>query len=36
MYSYAAVRTVQPSAAAGTDFKFELLVRGDVDRPPSP
>ena len=35
MFSYAAIRTVQPSAAAGTDFRFELLTRGDVDRPPS-
>jgi hypothetical protein len=32
---HAVIRTVQPSEAIGTDYKFELLTRGDVDRPPS-
>ena len=33
MQSFACIRTVQPSDAAGTDYSFGLLVRGDVDRP---
>lgn len=33
MAAFAAIRTVQPSEAAGTDYQFELLVRGNVDRP---
>lgn len=32
---FAAIRTVQQGIAAGTDYQFELLGRGDVDRPPS-
>ena len=35
IYPYAAIRTVQPSEAVGTDYSFELLTRGDVDRPPA-
>ncbi|KFJ12784.1 hypothetical protein DR66_4027 [Delftia acidovorans] len=35
MQPFAAIRTVQPSEAAGTDHAFELLTRGDVDRPPT-
>lgn len=31
---HAVIRTVQPSDAVGTDYKFELITRGDVDRPP--
>ena len=27
------VRTVQPGSEAGTDYTFDLLTRGDVDRP---
>ena len=34
-YPVAAIRTVQPSEAAGTDYAFELLERGDVDRAPT-
>lgn len=33
--AFAAIRTVQQGIAAGTDYQFELLGRGDVDRPPS-
>ena len=33
MQSFACIRTVQPSEAAGTDYSFGLLTRGDVDRP---
>lgn len=33
MASFAGIRTVQPSEAAGTDYQFELLIRGDVDPP---
>ena len=33
IYPYAAIRTVQPGPEAGIDFDFELLTRGDVDRP---
>ena len=32
MQSFACIRTVQPSEAAGADYSFGLLVRGDVDR----
>lgn len=32
---FACIRTVQMGPAAGTDYSFELLGRGDVDRPPS-
>lgn len=35
MWPFAVIRTVQQGIAAGTDFSFELLGRGDVDRPPS-
>lgn len=35
MQPLAAIRAVQPSEAAGTDYHFELLTRGDIDRPPS-
>jgi hypothetical protein len=35
MQPLAAIRAVQPSEAAGTDYRFELLTRGDIDRPPS-
>ena len=35
MQPFAAIRTVQPSEATGTDYAFELLTRGDVDRPPT-
>lgn len=35
MQPYAAIRTVQPSEAAGTDYRFELTTRGDVDRLPT-
>ncbi len=35
MYPFACIRTVQMGPAAGTDYSFELLGRGDVDRPPS-
>lgn len=35
MPSFAVIRTVQPSQAAGTDYSFDLLAGGDVDRPPS-
>lgn len=34
-YPFAAIRTIQPSEAAGTDYAFELLERGDVDRAPT-
>ncbi len=32
---FACIRTVQMGPPAGTDYSFELLGRGDVDRPPS-
>lgn len=35
MYPFSCIRTVQMGPAAGTDYSFELLGRGDVDRPPS-
>ena len=35
MTPFAAIRTVQQGIAAGIDYSFELLGRGDVDRPPS-
>jgi hypothetical protein len=35
MQSFALIRTVQPSVAPGTDYSFDLLTGGDVDRPPS-
>jgi len=35
IYPFACIRTVQMGPAAGTDYTFELLGRGDVDRPPS-
>lgn len=31
-YPLTAIRTVQPSEAVGTDYAFEIAVRGDVDR----
>ncbi|CAN7170588.1 hypothetical protein LJR118_000298 [Acidovorax sp. LjRoot118] len=33
--SFAAIRTVQMGPAAGIDYEFEILGRGDVDREPS-
>ncbi|MCO5338252.1 hypothetical protein [Delftia tsuruhatensis] len=33
MQPLAAIRAVQPSEAAGIDYHFELLTRGDIDRP---
>lgn len=35
IYPFACIRTVQMGPAAGIDYSFELLGRGDVDRPPS-
>ena len=35
MTPFAAIRTVQQGIAAGIDYSFELLGRGDVDRAPS-
>ena len=35
IYPFACIRTVQMGPPAGTDYSFELLLRGDVDRPPS-
>ena len=35
IYPFACIRTVQMGPAAGVDYSFELLGRGDVDRPPS-
>lgn len=35
MASFASIRTTQMGPPAGTDYEFELLGRGDVDRPPS-
>jgi len=32
---FACIRTVQMGPAQGVDYSFELLGRGDVDRPPS-
>ncbi|WOI47691.1 hypothetical protein [Acidovorax sp. BLS4] len=34
-YPFAAIRAVQPGVATATDYEFELLARGNVDRPPS-
>lgn len=34
MQSFAIIRTVQPAEAAGTDYSFDLLTGGDVDRLP--
>lgn len=33
IYPFAAIRTVQMGPPAGIDFSFEILGRGDVDRP---
>lgn len=33
MHPFACIRTVQQGPAAGIDYSFELLGRGDVDRP---
>ena len=35
IYPFACIRTVQMGEPSGTDYSFELLLRGDVDRPPS-
>lgn len=35
IYPFACIRTVQMGEPSGTDYTFELLLRGDVDRPPS-
>jgi len=35
IYPFAEVRTVQMGPAVGTDYSYEVLGRGDVDRPPS-
>lgn len=32
MQPFACIRTVQPSEAAGTDYSFGVLVRGDINR----
>lgn len=34
-YPLAAIRTVQPSEAVGTDYAFEITTRGDIDRLPT-
>ncbi len=34
-FPFAAIRTVQPSEAVGTDYAFEVTARGDVDRAPT-
>lgn len=34
LYPFACIRTVQMGPPAGIDYSFELLGRGDVDRPP--
>lgn len=34
-YPLAAIRTVQPSEAVGTDYAFEITARGDIDRAPT-
>ncbi|GKT22521.1 hypothetical protein [Acidovorax sp. SUPP3334] len=34
-YPFAAIRAVQPGVASAIDYSFELLPRGNVDRPPS-
>ena len=34
IYPFACIRTVQMGPALGVDYSFELLGRGDVDRPP--
>lgn len=36
IYAFAEIRTVQMGPAAGTDYSYEVLGRGDVDRPPTP
>jgi hypothetical protein len=35
IYAFAQVRTVQMGPALGTDYSYEVLGRGDVDRPPT-
>ncbi len=35
MEPFAAIRTVKMGPPAGIDYEFELLARGDVDRPPT-
>ena len=35
IYPFACIRTVQMGEPSGTDYSFELLLRGDVDRPPA-
>lgn len=35
MPSMAVIRTVQPGNPVGTDYSFDLLGGGDIDRPPS-
>ena len=35
LYPFAQIRTVQPGEPVGTDYSYEVLGRGDVDRPPS-
>lgn len=35
LYAFAEVRTVQMGPAIGTDYSYEVLGRGDVDRPPT-
>lgn len=35
MQPMAVIRTVQPGAPTGTDYSFDLLTGGDIDRPPS-
>ncbi|MBF9263609.1 hypothetical protein [Paracidovorax cattleyae] len=34
-YPFALIRAVQPGVATATDYQFEILERGNVDRPPS-
>ena len=33
LYAFAQIRTVQMGIAIGTDYSYEVLGRGDVDRP---
>lgn len=35
IYPFACIRTVQMGEPSGVDYSFELLLRGDVDRPPA-
>ena len=35
IYPFACIRTVQMGEPQGLDYSFELLLRGDVDRPPA-